>query len=741
VAPGVDDALCAPPGVERFVRQLIVASKSVALYPPGSRIPEEAATLAARLLDDALVGLSEIRIIVDKGRLFFADSAPLPEQPAFASFALQAYRHHLASVTFRQGADTRGLIAFLSLLAGDPEDIRADGGFAAGLWSQNVVSISVAETEVMLVEAEVFSARVSEELTESVAEKPDAPSSSHEETVLEDATAIDAALVHAIAGRVRERRAIAHLIGDPATVREYLETVYRAVPEEDDLEEVAKRFSELAQIASQSGGVDRELSRQLSEVLAGLDPELRRRLLAEKVLREGRTSEAMADIVRHLGADEILRILAEAPADSGFSERDMLTAVRDLAAVTGHERADLATRAGVAMRDAGVSDSLVDTVVDLLAPSRLIIRGGDVSDDTGPAADRQRPADVIARIMETDAGRGESESPTEEIAALTQEARRGITDGDVISTLVLLATLDVREEPFASTMGLLEDSLLVLIGRGDIELASETAFLLRAVASRPGLSPEQRRRLERAVERFARPEDVRSLADALRLHMPGSAEHRAARNLLETLGPLALPTLLEHLADESSMSARRGLVELISGVAGACVHELAQCIGDPRWYFVRNVVSILGATRSQEALPLLERTLRHSDVRVRRETVRALSSVGGPSATRALLASLADEDASVVQLAVRCLGVSGAAEAIGGLEAVARGEGAGSRENGPRLEALEMLGRVGTVQSIAAIEHLAGRRALLGLAKTRDLRAAAESAIAAISAREGGATL
>jgi HEAT repeat protein len=227
------------------------------------------------------------------------------------------------------------------------------------------------------------------------------------------------------------------------------------------------------------------------------------------------------------------------------------------------------------------------------------------------------------------------------------------------------------------------------------------------------------------------------IAEAQRLYPPGSAEHNSALRLIKMLGPLAIKPLLERLADEPDMTSRKALVDSITGIAESFVGELGENVADPRWYFVRNVVNILASTKSPQALPYLERTLRHPDSRVRRETIRGLSQLNERRASEMLVHCLYDEDAQNVQLAARYIGQRGIPGAIPTLEQVARGEGRGNRETGPRSEAIEALGRLGATETLPTLRSLAGRRALLGGAKSRELRSAAMAAIARIDANGG----
>jgi HEAT repeat protein len=183
------------------------------------------------------------------------------------------------------------------------------------------------------------------------------------------------------------------------------------------------------------------------------------------------------------------------------------------------------------------------------------------------------------------------------------------------------------------------------------------------------------------------------------------------------------------------MAVRKALVDLLSSMARDHVPQFGACVSDSRWYFVRNVVAILASTKSSAVLMYLERTLRHPDARVRRETIRGLSGINDRLAVEMLSASLNDEDVQNVQLAARYLGDAGALGAVPALEAVARGEGRGSRDTGPRVEAIEALGRIGAPAAMPTLEALAGKRSLLGGGRGKELRASATAAIAAIKAK------
>jgi hypothetical protein len=350
-----------------------------------------------------------------------------------------------------------------------------------------------------------------------------------------------------------------------------------------------------------------------------------------------------------------------------------------------------------------------------------------------PAA-ASRPDSVESLLRLVDLAPVAAEAFDHGVEQLRTEVVDGVTDGDVLVAIVTLATIERRPEMFASLMSIVEDGVGLLLEWGEYADAAAAARALRSLDSDETLDAAQRERVRAALAGMARPKYMRDVAAGVRHHAPGTPEFEACSELIEALGGLSITPLVEVLADEPDMAARKALVDMISAMAPHHIGILGEHAGDPRWYFVRNVVSILGSTRSAEALPHLNRTLRHRDARVRRETIRAVASIRARHATEMLMASLSDDDTQNVALAARYLGNLRAAEATGALAAVARGEGRGSRESGARIEAVEALGMIGTPEAEAAILDVARERRILRGGRTRELQAAAEAALARIAA-------
>jgi HEAT repeat protein len=721
VAPASTDADKVPPVVGLFVRQLLVANKAVGLYPPGSTIPRETAEDTVRILDDVLERYAEVTIGVTKLGVFFDEMQIFPGQPAFAAFAVELYHRRLAAVRFHAGVTYRDILSFLTILKEPPDDIAAGGGFEAQLWDQGVGAITVVETIVTVVDATV-----------------DAADSAEHVEAQEDVGDAQTRAKRRLAAlpRLRERIDIAHLVGDPAATADYLRAKTDAEGVALGVSDSARRFSEIARLVAEVEPAEGDnLVRSLAEALWELEPDMRYELLVERLLPEARFSEPLSAAVRQLDLEDVCRILATGTGPEDLSREGLSRALRNLAQISQVDSERFTKAADAALLASGMDEEKAGDVIARALPRHLLLRRAPVSKELGAPG-----AAVIKLIGEAPVHLGQHQDD-EEVVQLVQEAERGVTNGQVIDVLVTLLMFDLREAQFASTMSALEDQLGVLVIRGEIDASADAALLLLHAAKDPHLSPEQRLRLERAVARFTRPEDMRAITQALWIFRPGEPEHDAAERLLQTLGALAIPPILEMLSDEPDRVIRKALVDLLSRDASKYVVEIGSHISDSRWYFVRNVVAILGSTHSHSVLLYLERTLDHKDVRVRRETIRALSSVGDRRAMELLTLALGDDDAQNVQLAARYLGLRGELGAVSALAALARGESRGNRETGPRVEAIEALGRIGTPEALPTLTALSRKRSLLGSARYREIRAAASAAIDAIqrSLEAGGA--
>ena len=696
---GTERKVRVPAEVEALLKQLLVTYKAVMLYPPSSNIPRENGDMVAEQLKQIVATRPEVTLVVAKDQLLFEDAVVFPGQPAFSALAQEFYNRGVADMRFHAGASGQDFVAFLSLLRVSPAEIASGGGFETRLWDQIVDTITVTDARL--------------QVRDEIALEPleDRVEAAEVERVLED---------H-LAGKPIERRVLVRVVGNSSAVGTYLRQQLAGAGGGEGLDAV--RLKELAHIAAEQAASERSaLFAAIAEAIDSLDPPAKRALLIDYALPEARTDDALATIVRRVDVDEVCRMLVEGLGASSTSRDGFVRAVRTLAMISASDRSDVLNAAGAAMRGAGMSDPDVGEVLEAASPTRLTISAG------AAAPREEKDAEAIFGLMDLAPLKQWGSEGDPALQALEREARQGATDGDIVATLVALATVAPDSDRWAAVMSVLEDSLELLVARGEFDVASDAAQAFRIASANEAFSPVQRNRLKDAIGLLTRPDDVRALTKALRVFEPDSDAHLAALRLLGLLGDSAIDPLFVLLADEPDMSTRKSLVELLSELAGHHVDRVVSHLSDPRWYVVRNVVTVLRATKDPSVVHHLSRTLRHPDPRVRRESIRALVGITDRAASNLLVSALTDEDAQNVQLAARYLGLARVQGAVPALMQVARGEGKGNRDIAPRVEAVEALGRMGSPEALAVVSDLAAKRVLKG--QPREVRAAAESAMA-----------
>ena len=121
------------------------------------------------------------------------------------------------------------------------------------------------------------------------------------------------------------------------------------------------------------------------------------------------------------------------------------------------------------------------------------------------------------------------------------------------------------------------------------------------------------------------------------------------------VGAPALPLLASALSLSGKARVRAGISTALAYAFADDPEPLGGLLGDSRWYFVRNVVFVLGQIGGARVVPPLAVAARHVDLRVRRAAIHALGQVPPPLRRDVLLAQLDHGDARLVAAALTML--------------------------------------------------------------------------------------
>jgi HEAT repeat protein len=235
----------------------------------------------------------------------------------------------------------------------------------------------------------------------------------------------------------------------------------------------------------------------------------------------------------------------------------------------------------------------------------------------------------------------------------TEELRRLLRQGTDGERLTVMNRLEFLAQ-YCLTHG--------MIDRG-IGLVQD---LRRDAEEMHGRNPATRAMVMLAIHRISNRAVIEELVQ--RLGKARTEEERTGlRSTLLHVGADTVTPLVRELVAATDVSARRAYRDALVALDHVGVPLLEDMIGDERWFVVRNMVGILGEIRSADAVEHFRRTVEHSDARVRRETILALSKIGGEEAVPLLAKGLNDRETSLRAAAALGLGLTKLQVAVGPL--------------------------------------------------------------------------
>lgn len=277
-----------------------------------------------------------------------------------------------------------------------------------------------------------------------------------------------------------------------------------------------------------------------------------------------------------------------------------------------------------------------------------------------PAKPGELPAAPLGRDL-LELVQGLMNETPEEVEALRLVSSAGM-ESDIIEaairTLIPLLTLvknPFREGPaekekslFSGVIKQLEDILSYLLKNNQYDLATTIIKALRSP-----VAPEFQPRMAEALKKTATKPIIKSTITDMKRHVKSSAEYQAAYSYLASLDQKAIEALLELLAEENDREMRIFLLDLMKEFGRNQIPLLGEHLSDERWYVVRNIVSILGESKLEQAVVMLRKAADNRNAQVRQEVIKALLSIGGKRAGALLAKFLKDPDPSIQLMAVR----------------------------------------------------------------------------------------
>ncbi len=287
---------------------------------------------------------------------------------------------------------------------------------------------------------------------------------------------------------------------------------------------------------------------------------------------------------------------------------------------------------------------------------------------------------------------------------------------------------------FSGLIRQLEEMLGYILKKRDYVTA---ARITRAF--RMPVDPAFRPRLAEALKKTASRSMISAAIGDLRKHHKETAEYQAAYGYLSSIERETTEVLLELLAEEKDRTARLFYLGLVKEIGKDQIDLLGESLSDGRWYFVRNVVSILGESKTDQALAFLRKAADHDNVRIRQEVIKGLLAIGGKKAAAVLAKMLRDKDPDVQVTAIHALAdmPGTGAEESAPLVSFLEGRPLKKKEQELTVEAIKALGKIGGRDAAAFLGGYLRIRWWKPRKIQRELSEAAQRSIDEIARRTG----
>lgn len=633
-----------PQEIQELIRVLISSLRAAKLYPENNPVHVQAIRKSYEALELHLGTHPELALGVQKTDFAFGQLPAGKGMPLYKSIAGDLFAKGVREIVFKRGISRDELQRLYSILAIPLEELKQKNSIKSLAWEQGLSHVAVTEAEldeVMLQETGAAAAggrggaqMSPEELRKQVAER-----------------AID------LFGR---KVRLTDVIDGPSSFGSTMLDIAKSASDAKELQE--NRLFDLyrdvgRQILHSSYGERQQLFDALAESVLSMEPSYREGLIAQKLyhgLDAETVREQKEDMAEHL-PDDLHELLSArfstswtVPQVSSLLERAASTQFAPVLAAS--ERSQL--------------------------PEALTSIAREMAEYT------PEEMEALKTIGEYTAESAVVEAVVRTLIYILPQVKNPFLAGADEKQLNL----------FSGVVGHLEEMLHLLLDKKDYSLA-----LLVLRAFRIPVEPLFQLRLADALKRAGDKKIISRLLDAIRAYPKDSPEYEAVYSYLSLLDREVTPALLEMLAEEQDRSMRNLMIRILKELGKGQLALIGQRLSDERWYFVRNIVTILGESRREEVVGYLEKVADHKNFQIRQEVVRALLTIKGDRSVRLLIRFLRDRDVDIRFMAVRGLGTphgAGTREEQALLEFLKAGW-LKRPEPELRLEAIASLGKVG----------------------------------------------
>ncbi len=607
------------------VIELNISRKNVGIYPPGHIQITKSIDRAFALLSRMLELRAEMTLGIAKDTLLVGKDYLDRKNPVYRDLALALNQQGIAAVTFVKGLQREELVQFHRILTTRPEEVRSAGGIDAVM-----AAAPIGRIKILAIDYGSFHITEEAEIV-----RPDGKSVSSESDLWQDFVSLLSQ--GALAGQqegvpVRKDEQL-----DPAELARLLNE--RRLEPSAAVQSYDRVISAHVRGTAEKQQLTREQSKTLSTfnaLLKDLHPDLRKQFLSVAFERvSAGPASAAEDII------------------GGFTE-DMIIDMLSTASSEGRQISPTLTGLVSKLSSAGAESPPGD--------NRREKPGGTSAPSVGPDVlqklfDREKYEQYVDKdydsMLRQMTHAPAAVHPDFPLAQYLGTLEDGHLDFQIGRALIAFIEEDLEEEDYREFATKLMAIVPTFLETGNFEILFDLSETLRRHAEEK-LLPGIRTVAQESRRVFSDPEFIAKALQAFERWMQEKGQEAAG--LIQSLGPAVIPGLMDIFSHDETPGGRRIVLNLLCLFGEPAVREAHGRLGDPRPYFVRNLLIFIRRAGTSGSIPHIKPLLQHGDPNVRMEALSSLLKFKDPESTALLAAALGSDDPDI---ASRAIGLAG----------------------------------------------------------------------------------
>jgi HEAT repeat protein len=706
------------------VIELNISRKNVGIYPPGHIQITKSIDRAFEVLLKLFEIRQEMTLGVAKDTLFVGQNYLDQRNPVYKDFALSMNQQGIAAVTFVRGLDREELVRFHRIITAKPDEITSLGGIA-----KVVERAGIPHIRVMAIDYASFHLTEEKEIFKSPGNPGEKPGDKPGGGVWQDFVSLLSTGTLATAGEGVSLKDSSQI--DPAELAKLLNE--RKLDSGSAVQSYDRIISSYVRTSAEKKQLTQEQSQtiaNLNKLMKDLHPDIRKQFLstAFKNVSDNAASPGAEEVLGGLGDDMIIDMLRQAsmegreisPTLTGLLGK--LASVRDKAGQTqpGGSAASGKVPSGSGMSVPNAASRAAGSVVGAVGGTGT---GTNATGKEGAAPeilpehmaklfDREKYEGYVEKeyddILKSVSERAESMAVTAKDRFPVDEYIKELDDQHLDFQIgrAVLAFMEenIDEEDYREFSKKLVAIVPDMLASGHFPLLLDMLQTLRWHLS-DKKSEGVRACAAEALQVFWAPAFIDKSIEAFNTW--SRTRGKDASSFMLALGPILVPGLLEIYSYDTAPGGRRVLFELLCTFGKDAVAEAVKRLGDPRAYYVRNLLMLIRRAGTPDVIASVKPLLQHTDPKVRLDALAVLLRFKDPAAVGILRQEINSRDPDVSSAAVLLAGQFRIADVVMDILPLIKRTILFETDYGVNEEIIRVLGEIGDSRAIPDLEKLA----------------------------------